>query len=293
MTVTTTTGCSHPCSCPSTNDKKTAFLDVPSRTMSYRTAKTQTLDASPKWTRRTRSPSPCDSDSWRTSFHTPSPTRSEAKAKVLGSPASDMRFRLVAAPSNSPRTAADWFQARLESTKVHSGSQSAASSLANSPMPSPRSRIRRSSDPTHTNWRISRKLQFGEVVYSDVPHAVRHPLGGMLRSKAVLFFCQAYGLDGHVRRDHDDIIKQAIEETSCSERAIHETLYGHSYSPLLQQYRDLIPGYTPKVNCRLRNTLMKELVPVIKDHDFYNFDGNKVSETETATTTEATTTTEA
>jgi hypothetical protein len=111
---------------------------------------------------------------------------------------------------------------------------------------------------------------------SPEEHALRHPLGGKLRQKAVNFFAQAYGLKGQPRRRHDLIISQAIEETGCSERAIQETLYGHSYSPLLQEYRDLIPGYPPKLPNRLRLKMLRDILTDLPYHAFYRYDGNAV-----------------
>lgn len=114
-----------------------------------------------------------------------------------------------------------------------------------------------------------------------------------MREKAVDYFTQAYGLKGQPRKRHDLIIAQAMEETGCSERAIQETLYGHSYGPLLQEYRDLIPGYPPKVPNRLRALMLQEILSDLPYHAFYRYDGSKVKTTKTVASLKATTNSDA
>lgn len=102
----------------------------------------------------------------------------------------------------------------------------------------------------------------------------RDPHGGKLASKAPSFFKQAYGLNGVPRKRHDLIIQEAIETTHCSERAIQETLYGHSYSTILQEFRDMIPGYPPKMPNRVRTHFLHDLLQNLSAHEFYRYDGN-------------------
>lgn len=107
----------------------------------------------------------------------------------------------------------------------------------------------------------------------------RDPSGGKLALQCVVYFCQAYGLGGLDRKRHDLIVNEAVENTGCSERAIHEVLYGHSYGGTLQKYRDMIPGYPPKISHRKRATQLEAILADRAAHEFYRFDANKVQTT--------------
>lgn len=128
---------------------------------------------------------------------------------------------------------------------------------------------------------------------SESPFNIHNPLGGKLSHFASRFFKQAYGLSGSERRSHKVVIAEAMEITQCSERAILEVLYGHSYSKDLQPLRELVVGYPAKVRNKDRAECLKKLLDDLENQPFYHFDGNtQQPETQAAnTTTTATTTT--
>lgn len=109
----------------------------------------------------------------------------------------------------------------------------------------------------------------------------RFPEGGKLKDLCSYLFCQAYGLRGVMRRPHEEVVRDAMALTGCSERAIQECLYGHSYTDQLGEVRAMIPVYPSKVRSRGRAQAMEEILKNLHSHPLYSFDGNQVqSETD-------------
>merc|ERR1712226_599732 len=94
----------------------------------------------------------------------------------------------------------------------------------------------------------------------------------------------AYGLNDNKRRDHSMVVKEAMDLTGCSERAVRELLYGHSYDNELHELRQLVEGYPPKVRNRDRSASLEHLLEDLEAQPFYYFDGNSMSTTSATTT---------
>lgn len=104
-----------------------------------------------------------------------------------------------------------------------------------------------------------------------------NPEGGKLKDYAAYFFSQAYGLGDHAVRCHDDVISDAHALTSCSQRAIHEVLYGFSYDDVLGHLRAQVTVYPAKVPNKERNMDLNR--SILLDH------ANALLATKTATKT--------
>jgi len=98
------------------------------------------------------------------------------------------------------------------------------------------------------------------------------------------FFRKAYGLDNTPRQKHSDVIAEACHITGCSERAIHELLYGHSYDTdtELKALREQVPGYPQKLPQRYRAAELKFIIDNPEEHPFLSFDGNAKADAQTA-----------
>jgi len=96
------------------------------------------------------------------------------------------------------------------------------------------------------------------------------------------FFCQGYGLQGVKKREHAEIIRDAVALTGCSERAIQETLYGYSYEEMLKDLRADVPEYPAKVPNRQRAKKLEALLKDLDSQAFYHYDGNKNEDTKDA-----------
>ena len=104
-----------------------------------------------------------------------------------------------------------------------------------------------------------------------------NPEGGKLKDYAAYFFSQAYGLGDHAVRCHDDVISDAYALTNCSQRAIHEMLYGFSYDDVLGHLRAQVTVYPAKVPNKERNMDLNR--SILLDH------ANALLATKTATKT--------
>jgi len=101
---------------------------------------------------------------------------------------------------------------------------------------------------------------------------------GKLQGVVRYFFCQAYGLEGVKKRSHAEVISDACSLTQCSERAINEALYGHSYGQLLNGLRECVPDYpSNKVANKQRNQQLADTLRKIEYGTLQHltlFDGN-------------------
>lgn len=104
------------------------------------------------------------------------------------------------------------------------------------------------------------------------------PGQGKLRDLCGYLFCQAYGLQGVHRRDHEEVIRDAISLTGCSTRAIQEVLYGHSYQSEIAPLRLMVPDFPSKVRCRSRKLAMENVLSNLHHMPLATFDANTLRE---------------
>lgn len=147
-------------------------------------------------------------------------------------------------------------------------------------IPGGRMRKRRStprqgnSCPTSPAFNVRVLTQMQPFVKPDL----HNPTGGKLVHFARLFVCQAYGLEGINKRTHADIIRDAQAITGCSDRAIQEVIYGHSYNEELASLRLRIPGYPPKARNKERLSQLDHILSTLEHQAFYHYDGNDASD---------------
>ena len=98
------------------------------------------------------------------------------------------------------------------------------------------------------------------------------PEGGKLRDLCQYLFCQAYGLRAVRRRPHDDVIRDAMNLTGCSIRAIQEVLYSHSYEEELLHLRQMIPVFPMKVRARGRTEYLAQFL-LDNNNPLFTYDG--------------------
>ncbi len=97
-------------------------------------------------------------------------------------------------------------------------------------------------DVTAQNWREKTI----DTKQDKIPKTTRND--GKLKYVAPMLFQQAYGLNGFMKMKHETLILESMEKYSCSEAAMKDLLYGHSYDKEIGVFRSQIPDYARMSN---------------------------------------------